>query len=429
MPELGNELNQAQSVGVQSNQSQPIQAPETSGEQPASLEKDDDWGDAREAWDLEAEENGSFKNPNDPNVAENAKPESHIEADQGNQQPEDRKEEPLKLTEDEIFKVDLNNIWETPFNSQNGGPQFLPHKYRNLANEKINAILADSKANTSKLIEGYKESNSAFAKAFVNVLQSENPVATLHEYAQGVVPALGLDPEIVTNLTKKLGASQTQPAQNNEAANVGQAPINPAQVQQLVDREIAKIENKYWEELGLKREDDPDRARQLFSQMQREMLSVQNKVQTAQLRSVLGSFYDRLFKPHLSDLEKMKAEAQESKAKAELRSKVSLWDSADQQMRDTFKDSWPKYKAKVKELLKSRYNSARQEVNNSGKGHYEIMKDLYLLVSHNDQLEAAKQPQRGAPGLKPTGTHIKTLKPGGSDWDDIKKDLWSDVIS
>ena len=422
MPELGNELNQAQSVGVQPTQ--PSQASESSAPQPSSQEKDDGWGDAREAWDLEAEEKGKI--PNDPNVAEDGQPGSHLEADQGTQQPEDQKEEAPKLSEDEIFKVDLNNIWETPVNSQNGGPQFLPHKYRNLANEKINAILADTKANTSKLVEGYKESSNGFARAFVNILQSENPVATLHEYVQEVVPALGLSPDIVSNLSKKLGGQVTENGNNNAETVQPKPNVSAGQVQQLINQELEKIENKY---LGdLEKVEDAKGFRDILSKMQREMFSFQNKVQTVQLRNVLGSFYDKLVKPNFDELGTLKTEAENTKAVAEHRSKVSLWNDADTKLRGEFSD-FAKYKPKIKELLKSRYNSARHQANAAGQGHYQVMKDLYLLVSRNDQLEAAKQPQRGAPGLKPTGTHIKTLKPGGSDWDDIKKELWGDVIS
>lgn len=368
-------------------EAQPVVEPET---EPQESNDGDDWSEAKEAFF-----EGSFDNSEEEPKEEAG---SHLEA--GEEKKEEvPNEEPV--TEFDV-KVDLKDL-----------P--VPHKYKPLVQKKVDAILAQAKVQSDKLTEGYKESNAALAKAFVDIIRSDDPLKTLKGYAEQIV-----QPEALQNLEKRINA----PANVNESG-VEKPQFDASAIQQRLKQEISSIEDKYWP--LLESEQDPKRSRELFSRMEQEKMALLDAVNSAKQQAVLMAFYNKLIKPKFDEFGSLKQEAESEKAIARRSAKVSLWNAADQEVGKTNPD-WPKYRAKVKELLKTRYKGAKDGVNSTGKGHLELMKDIYLIVSRQDHLDAAKRPVRGNPGLKPGGKHIETQKAGGSDWDSIKERFWSDRI-
>ena len=391
MPEA---ITESEVVTSNETESDDSQFSQEDGGDPSS---EGDWAEARKAFESgEFEDHDVSDNVDEETVKADGEEGTHLETDQADQPKE---EEPEIGALD--VKYDLNDLR-------------LPQKYKPDVQKKVDAILADAKTQAAQLTKGYQESNSALASAFVDIIKSDNPLQTLREYAEQAIPAFGLPQELLSKFDQPTKEEQPQGA-----------PVDTAQIQQRYDQELTKIEDKYWS--MLEQEPDPKKTRELFSRMDREKRALDAAFQNAQLRSVLQAYHSRLIKPQFDEFGKIKSETEQHKAIAERQAKVGHWNSADQQMSKQFTD-WPKYKAKVKDLMKTKYSSQKDAANQSGKGHLELMQDLYLIVSRKDHLEAAKRPQRGLPGLKPSGKHIKTQKAGGSDWDDIKAAHWGDII-
>lgn len=418
MPETGAELNaQTDNVAIADDHAEPEEdnLSQKDGSDPSS-DGDDGWGDARKAFHdgLDSDDHdavGSDANKSKATDKADGEVVSHLENDQAGQTKEKQDEE--SDSGELNLKYSLDDLR-------------LPQKYKPDVQKKVDAILADAKTQASQLNQGFKESNTAFAKAFVDIIQSDNPLQTLHEYAGHIVDAYRLPKETLSKLQQRLSNNENNAADNGNNRNTdNQKTIDVAAIQQRLANEIKNIEEKYWQQL--EQEQDPKRARDIFSRMEMEKMALHNEVNNAKLKAVLQAFYGKLIKPQFDEFGKIKNETESAKAIAERNAKVSLWNSADQQMVKKFSD-WPKYKAQVKQLMKTKYGSQKDYANESGNGHLELMQDLYLIASRQDHLEAAKQPNRGLPGFKPSGKHITTQKAGGSGWDDIKKNHWGDII-
>lgn len=376
----------------------------------SSEDSDDGWGSAREAF---------FEGKNDSSsdgdeVKQEGGDDSHLEADQTEQGSEE--DQTVEPSEGEEFNVkyDLDGL-----------P--IPHKYKPLVKQEIETILGRAKEQATKLTAHSQQTTAEFAKAFIDIVRSDDPMQTLYQYAQSVVPAYNLPEDLVKNLESKIN-TQSSVDRNQIGALEGNDSqgFNLENIQRRAEEEIFHLNEQYW--ASVENETSPQRIRDLFSRMESQKLAILNAVQDAKLQSAIASLHSKFIKPQFDEFGKVKQELEEKKAVAERSVKVGLWNSAEQQIAKEFSD-WGKYKQKVKEMLKSRYKNLRDEVNVSGAGHIDVMKDLYFLASRKDHLEASKKPKRGLPGLQPTGKHIKTQKAGGSDWDDIRANHWSDIIA
>ncbi len=342
-------------------------------------------------------------------------PDSHLEVGEDKKDPAEEPvvEDPVEeeaITEFNV-KVDLSDL-----------P--IPHKFKPQVQKKVDAILADARGQAEKLTGGYRESNAAFAKAFVDIIRSDNPLATLKGYAEEMAQVVEIPADVLQNLEKRIGAPADGKGQGDDGADA--APnLDVAGIQARVQEEMAKIDDRYWPLLNTA--EDPKQARDLFSKMEREKMALMNAVHSAQQKAVLMAFYQKLIKPKFDEYGNLKKDAETNKAITERSVKVSHWNTADQEITKQHPD-FPKYRTKVKELLKTRFKGAKEEANSTGSGHLQLMKDIYLIVSRADHLEAAKRPNRGRPGFKPGGKHIQTQQAGGSSKEDIKRRYWSDVI-
>lgn len=285
----------------------------------------------------------------------------------------------------------------------------IPHKYKPAVQKWV-----DSKvASVSEEAKSFKANSAELAKAFIEICKSEDPLKALKGYAEQAVQG-GL-PE---DLLKNFGAKE-------EAKEAPEQTVDWSGIKERTRNALVEIENKYWP--LLEAEQDPKRAREFFSKMEMEKTDLMEAVSDAKQKLMFAAFYNKLVKPKFGEYESLKEEAQKEKVDSEISRKKGIWNTADSEIAKVHKD-WPKYRAKVKDLIKSRYKGVLNEINTTGKGHLELMKDVYLIVSREDHFKDAKRPVRGSPGLKPGGRHIETQKAGGSGWDDIKQNLWSDVI-
>lgn len=414
MPELAEGQNFAQTGGEHLIEPSNIQNEDTPASlheesDPLSQASDDGWGKAQEAYFkdgvLEEYDEEPVEVDNPQETVGDGESEQQTAEDQETQ-PDEQEVESGELD----IKYNLDDLQ-------------VPHKFKPRVEQKLKAILDDVKSKSSELNQGYKESNAALGRAFVNVLQSDNPLATLRDYAEQVAPAIGLPQELLSKFSEKAQGSP-EPAPQNADQGTAQG-LDVGNIQQRLGQELGRIEEKYWP--LLEKEQDPQKARELFSRMERDKLSLVNAVNSAQLKAVLQGFYSKLIKPQFDEFSTLKGEAEHNKAVAEHKAKVSLWNDADKQMKDKFAD-WPQYRAQVKKLLKGEYAASKERASNTGQGHLKLMQDLYLLASRNSHLAAAKKPQRGDSGLKTTGKHIPTKRAGGSDWDSIKQEHWGDLL-
>lgn len=361
--------------------------------------------------DYEAAARDAFFEGHEDELVTEDSPDSHLEAGEEKteeEQPAETEGDETPLTEFDV-KYSLDDLR-------------LPGKYKADVAKKIETILGDAKSQAGKLTEGYSASNAALARAFVDVIRSDDPLKTLHEYAKEALPAFGLSTDLLQNLEKRVAPPANQdPNQGNQnsTADIGN-------IQERLTQELSKIEEQYWPQL--ENESDPKRAREIFSQMERKKMALMNAVNTAQQKAVLMAFYNKLIKPQHDEYAKIKADTEASRETARRTEKVSYWNKADQELSKKYKDDWPRYRPKVKDLLKTRYSSQKSEANTSGKGHQQLMEDLYLLVSRQEHLSSAKKPQLGRPGVRPQGKHIKTQPADGMTIEQIKRELWSDII-
>jgi hypothetical protein len=387
--------------------------PEPNLNEPA---QEDDWGASREAFF----DGDDIQDPEAPDVEPevglpdeaNGEDGSHLEAgDTKESENEDGQgDDPLPGENDLKLNLDDSRI---------------PHKYRDEIHEKTDALVKKAIERSSEEIQAYKGSTDAYTNAFVDIIKSDDPVATLRNYAKDVVEAHNLSPEILTALESKMGGASGQPTPPADSANTGSG-VNFDVVNQKVDQVINQIHAKYDAELNTT--DDPVRVRQLLTQESRDINRIRDAVAQAQTKELLKAYHNKMVQPGLEGVEKLNENSKIAEREAVADRQVSSWNSAESEMRTEFKD-WDKYKGKVKELIKGdgRYSGARRQANETGEGHKALLTDLYHMVARNDHLNAAKEPKLGSPGFKPGGKHIKTQKAGGSDWDSIGRDLWSDV--
>ena len=359
--------------------------------------------------DFEAEAKDAFFKGHEEEIEE---PESHLGA--GEKEPSEEQKPEEKADDTPVTELDVKYSLDD---------LKLPHKYKGGVESKINAILAEAKTQAGKLTEGYSASNAALARAFVNIIRSDDPMKTLTEYAKEAIPAFGLPQDLLNNLEKRVG---TQASQNEATATEQAQP--PIDIQQRVDAELSRIEDEFWP--LLEKEEDPRRARELFSQMERKKLGLIDAVNNAKQKAVLMAFYNKLIKPQFDEYGQLKATAEAERSQAERNNKISLWNKADADLSNKYKDDWKRYRPKVKELLKSDelYLELRNKANLTGKGHQKVMEDLYLLLSRQEHMAEAKKPKLGSPGVRPQGKHVQTQPAGGMTEDEIKRRYWSDII-
>ena len=341
-------------------------------------------------------------------------PESHLGAGEKSEEEKKPEEKPEKKPDDTpVTELDVKYSLDD---------LKLPHKYKGGVEGKINAILAEAKTQAGKLTEGYSASNAALARAFADIVNSDDPMGTLRGYAEEAAPVFGFSKELLQNLGKN---GTARAGQEGVAAEGSQVPVD---IQARLNQELSRIEDEYWP--LLEQEQDPKRAREIFSQMERKKLGLVDAVNNAKQKAVLMAFYNKLIKPQFDEYGQLKATAEAERSHAERNNKISMWNKADADLSNKYKDDWQRYRPKVKELLKSDefYLELRNKANASGKGHQKVMEDLYLLISRQDHMAAAKRPQFGTPGVKPQGKHVQTQPAGGMTEAEIKRRYWSDII-
>ena len=341
-------------------------------------------------------------------------PESHLGAGEKSEEEKKPEEKPEKKPDDTpVTELDVKYSLDD---------LKLPHKYKGGVEGKINAILAEAKTQAGKLTEGYSASNAALARAFADIVNSDDPMGTLRGYAEEAAPVFGFSKELLQNLGKNGNA---RAGQEGVAAEGSQVPVD---IQARLNQELSRIEDEYWP--LLEQEQDPKRAREIFSQMERKKLGLVDAVNNAKQKAVLMAFYNKLIKPRFEEYSSLKERAEAHEAVAARTQKISMWNKADADLSNKYKDDWQRYRPKVKELLKSDefYLELKNKANASGKGHQKVMEDLYLLISRQDHMAAAKRPQFGTPGVKPQGKHVQTQPAGGMTEAEIKRRYWSDII-
>ena len=361
--------------------------------------------------DFEAEAKDAFFKGHEEEIET---PESHLGAGEKSDEEQKPEEKPEKKPDDTpVTELDVKYTLDD---------LKLPHKYKGGVEGKINAILAEAKTQAGKLTEGYSASNAALARAFADIVNSDDPMGTLKGYAEEAAPVFGFSKELLQNLGKNDGVK----ARQEEVAAAGsQVPVD---VQARLDQELSRIEDEYWP--LLEQEQDPKRARAIFSQMERKKLGLVDAVNNAKQKAVLMAFYNKLIKPRFEEYSSLKERAEAHEAVAARTQKISMWNKADADLSNKYKDDWQRYRPKVKELLKSDefYLELKNKANASGRGHQKVMEDLYLLLSRQDHMAAAKRPQFGTPGVKPQGKHVQTQPAGGMTEAEIKRRYWSDII-
>lgn len=349
-------------------------------------------------------------------------PDSHLGAEKeaAGEKQEETEQEPSDDTPQKLLDVEysLDDVR-------------VPQKYKEEVAKKIDSILGDANAKSLELTEGLRGANNAVLQSLVDVMTADDPMGVLRGYAEKLAPHIGLTEESLKNLKGNTDAAKG-PESNAASVDPGQA-FDMNAVQAAMNKKLAEIEDRYWP--LLEREEDALRARQIFSKMDQEKSELRTKVNMAlmamQQKSQLQSFYDQSLKPQFDKFGKVVASNEEATAVAARGTRVSLWNEADAALDKQYskeKGDYAKYRPKIKELLKTRYKTSTGEANTNGKGHLELMRDLYLIVSRKDHIESARKPKFGRQGVRPQGTKVKTEKAGGMSEQEIKERYWSDLI-
>lgn len=394
--------------GLAQEQETAVSAP-TTPEPTNNVESSQDaWADAHEAFS----EGGEIENEGNSVIIGDDTPEtgakdSHLEV-----------KEPEKETEQEIVEDDPNGL-NISLDKLGLDATNIPHKYRPLINEKVNSLIQDAKRQFSEKVSDYQGSNQALATAFVDVMRSENPVEALYELAKEAVPKLGLSNEILANFESKLGTKQ--PTNQNQNT----PPVDLGNLAARVQVEVDKVRQEFDEQIF--KTEDPREFMRLMDARNTRIQALNEAVGNAKLKAVLTAYHNQLVQPNLGKIKDVVSESENAKAQANYQRQLGSWNDADKSMTTDFKD-WSKYRTQVKQLMKTKYAMQKDQANNTGVGHLDLMKDLYYVVSRNDHLQSANKTTRGNPGIRPETKHIQTQKAGGSDWDSIRDDIWGDVI-
>src|SRR3990167_9470234 len=179
------QTGEVQSEGTPPKEEEQDQGNESHGEPDPSVSRE------TSDRDFEAEAKDAFFKGHEEEIET---PESHLGAGEKSDEEQKPEEKPEKKPDDTpVTELDVKYSLDD---------LKLPHKYKGGVEGKINAILAEAKTQAGKLTEGYSASNAALARAFVDIVNSDDPMGTLRGYAEEAAPVFGFSKELLQNLGK-----------------------------------------------------------------------------------------------------------------------------------------------------------------------------------------------------------------------------------
>lgn len=283
----------------------------------------------------------------------------------------------------------------------------IPRKYKGAVEEYVKPLLEESSKQvqaTNEKLGQYEQGFKSFVDVFRDIVQNPNKIP---EYAAQYGELIGLDPSQLQHFDQP----QNQPQ--------AETP-RPQQPQVSVD----SVFDKYADQL-LKTSE----PREFVTLLRQQNLEIAQAVQDQMMGKVgnlLRAYHEEYIKPDKETLNQFKSKAEQDAAIANHNAMTSSWNSAKESVAKKFSD-FGKYEPNIRELLKNDpdFSELRTKINQNPSDvarREKLIERAYHLVSMNDRLTAAKTPKPKFAGLEPNSKHHTTIKPGGSDWDDIKSD-------
>ena len=349
-----------------SEEAAPISEPvQESGQEEA--QNADPWVDAKEAFE-------------DPQVIEEPK-----------EEVKEVKEEPKSQLEQGESKIDLEKLK-------------IPRKYKPLVEEYLKPLIEGNSKQVEEVASQIGEYQSGL-NTLVNVFKDigetavKNPEALgqkVMEYLAQHGQIVGIDPSMA-----KVPEKQRQ---------------EPTQAPVQFDQVIAKIEE------GMLNTQDPRE----FISLQRQRDQIREQVLMNKMGQLFKVYHEQYIAPDKETLNQFKSKAEQEAQMRVYSETKDAWNTAVSKVSDKFSD-FKEYEPEVRKILKDDpdFNEIRQSLNRDP-GNVErrekLLERIYNLVSLKDKLEAKNNPKPKFAGLQPNSKHQLTVKPGGSDWDDIKGD-------
>ena len=207
--------------------------------------------------------------------------------------------------------------------------------------------------------------------------------------------------------------------------------LNKPEANQPKPTEVAKsdlqsISARYQDKLLQTK--NPAEFVQLMNQQYSEMLEFSQNSAVEMIKQTLGEYHKQVVAPKVDFVDRAMTENQKEVSRSSWNSALDSLVSSDSEaskykdaIRDTLKKD-PMWRPYVQLLNTDPKQAAAQGITREA-----LIEKVYQLVSVNDRLAAASKPKLpSSGGLPPTSKHINTANLGGSDWDEIEKNLWSD---
>lgn len=259
-------------------------------------------------------------------------------------------------------------------------------------------------------IESSGKQAGEFKQAAAGLLEVLTDIAKNPErgayYIEKYGPELGLDPALARSFIRE----KAQEAQREHDLPIALQSID-------------EIAGKYMERMIS--EQDPRVYMAYQAQMLNEVVQSTQKAILGQVGHALKKYHETYVEPDKRALKESQERAEKEQESAFTRASSSNWDKALVDLKSKYPEI-DRHKKGIKDILlkQKTFRAALDALNQDPsdiEGRLELIESAFMRIQKME--ESKKKPK--AAGLPPS-KHTVTAKKGGSDWDEIRSEFWSD---